>query len=187
MNEFKIRLGEIDGVKIWENRVFEDSRGKLVKSYVENSENFGRLQFQTVEHFFTVSKLNVFRGMHLQSGVHPSSKIVSLVVGSATDFLLDLRTGSKTFGHLQIEELGLEQPKSVFIPSGIAHGYTSNSEGTVFSYRYNSVFCSDCDSGISPKLIERFIGVPISDLIVSERDKELSPSFEFANHNRNHL
>jgi dTDP-4-dehydrorhamnose 3,5-epimerase len=187
MKEFRIRPGEIDGVKIWENRVFEDSRGKLVKSFVENSENFGGLQFQTVEHFFTVSKLNVFRGMHLQSGIHPSSKIVSLVVGSATDFLLDLRIGSKTFGHLKIEELRLEQPKSVFIPSGIAHGYRSNSEGTVFSYRYDSLFCSECDSGINPKLIEQFIGVPLSDLITSGRDKELSSSFEVANHNRNHL
>lgn len=187
MKEFKVQLGEIDGVKIWENRVFQDSRGKLVKSYVENSENFGGLEFQTVEHFFTVSKLNVFRGMHLQSGIHPSSKIVSLVVGSATDFLLDLRVCSKTFGHLKIEELSLEQPKSVFIPSGVAHGYRSNSDGTVFSYRYDSLFCSNCDSGISPKLIELFIGVPLSDLIVSDRDKELSSSFDLAHHNRNHL
>jgi dTDP-4-dehydrorhamnose 3,5-epimerase len=186
MTELVIRLAKIDGVKVWSNPIYKDERGKLVKAFVENSEDYGDLSFRTFEHFFTISKLNVFRGLHLQSGIHPSSKIVSLAAGSATDFLLDLRSDSQTFGHLQIEKIGLEEPKSVFIPVGVAHGYISHSEGTVFSYRYESLFCSQCDSGINPILIEPFMEVSLSKLIVSERDQKLSVNSQDANHVKGH-
>lgn len=186
MDKFSVTLGVINGVCVWNHKIFEDTRGKLSKTYVAQSEEFGNLSFQTVEHFFTFSNLNVFRGLHLQSGAHPSNKIVSFVSGSATDFLLDLRFNSATFGVLQIEKLEEHRPKSIFIPEGVAHGYVSNSNDTVISYRYDAAFCQQCDSGINPIVVSRFIEVDFSALILSPRDRNLTVEIEEAVHNRVH-
>ena len=187
MTDLAITPGAVSGVHVWQHKVFEDSRGKLSKVYVFDSVELGNTEFQTFEHFFTFSKLNVFRGMHLQSGIHPSAKIVSLVHGSATDFLLDLRPESPTFGKLQIEKMDDMAPQSVYIPKGVAHGYVSHSENTIFSYRYEVAFCQQCDSGISPMLIEPHIGTALSDLILSDRDASMTKEIDEAIHSRSHL
>ena len=186
MNELSVTLGVVNDVCVWKHKIFEDARGKLSKAYVSNSEEFGGKSFETFEHFFTFSKLNVFRGMHLQSGEHPSNKIVSLVSGSATDFLLDLRLNSSTFGFLQIEKLEEKTPKSIYIPKGVAHGYVSNSYNTIISYRYDVAFCQQCDSGLNPIIISSFLEMDFGDLILSPRDNDLTLEIERVIHSRVH-
>jgi dTDP-4-dehydrorhamnose 3,5-epimerase len=186
MTDLIITLGAVSGVHVWQHKVFEDSRGKLSKVYVFDSVELGNTEFQTFEHFFTFSKLNVLRGMHLQSGIHPSAKIVSLVHGSATDYLLDLRPESPTFGKLQIEKLDDKTPQSVYIPKGVAHGYVSNSNNTIISYRYDDKFCQHCDSGINPSVVSNFFDYGLDELIISQRDSELTVEIEEAIHNRVH-
>ena len=186
MTNLNVTIGAIEGAHIWQHKIFEDARGKLSKVYVSDSVELGNRKFQTFEHFFTFSKLNVFRGMHLQTGIHPSAKIVSLVQGSATDFLFDIRPESPTFGKLQIEKMNDYAPQSVYIPKGVAHGYISHSDNTIFSYRYEVAFCQKCDSGISPKLIEPHIGIALGNLILSDRDVSMTEEVKEAIHSRSH-
>ena len=186
MTDLVITPGAVSGVHVWQHKVFEDTRGKLSKVYVSDSEELGSTDFQTFEHFFTFSKMSVFRGMHLQSGIHSSAKIVSLVYGSATDYLLDLRAESSTFGKLQIEKMNDKIPQSIYVPKGVAHGFLSHSDNTIFSYRYEVAFCQECDSGINPKVIELYLGVKLELLIVSDRDRGMSNSFREAVNTRTH-
>ena len=174
MSNFQLIPGDIDGVRAWKHKVFEDFRGDLTKVFVSDSLEFGHLTFHTIEHFFTTSRMNVFRGMHMQSGIHPTSKIVSLVSGRATDYLLDLRIDSDTYGRLQIIELSDEFPKSIYIPNGVAHGYHAQAERTVISYRYDATFCNACDSGVNVKILEPFLKLPLGEMVLSERDRQLS-------------
>ena len=175
-----VSLGRVQGIKIWEHKTFPDNRGRLSKVYALDIPNLGGVAFETFEHFFTYSHINVFRGMHLQAGAHPTSKIISLVSGKATDFLLDIRRDSSTFGNLYIEELEDSNPKSIFIPVGVAHGYISMSESTIISYRQERAFCASCDSGISSNLISDYLPFALSDLVLSDRDANLSSSVENA-------
>jgi dTDP-4-dehydrorhamnose 3,5-epimerase len=78
-------------------------------------------------------------------------------------------------------------PQSVYIPKGVAHGYVSHSENTIFSYRYEVAFCQQCDSGISPMLIEPHIGTALSNLILSDRDASMTKEIDEAIHSRSHL
>ena len=178
--DMHVSLGKVQGVKIWEHKTFSDIRGRLSKVYALDTPNLGGVVFETFEHFFTYSHINVFRGMHIQAGVHPTSKIISLVSGGATDFLLDIRRDSPTFGNLYIEELEDSNPKSIYIPEGVAHGYISNSASTIISYRQERAFCSSCDSGISPKLISDYLPATLNDLVLSDRDANLGGSIEIA-------
>lgn len=167
------QLGPIDGAHVWSNPRFKDERGSLTKSYVGGVKGSFPVDFQVVEHFFTVSKKNVFRGMHFQGYPHGVSKIVSIVQGSAQDYLLDLRVESKTFGNLTIQNLESSEPVSMYIPVGVAHGYISLENETIMSYKLDGLFCPNCDNGVSGATINSFLPVSFESTIRSEKDLNL--------------
>jgi dTDP-4-dehydrorhamnose 3,5-epimerase len=159
------------GVRVWEMSTYEDRRGKLFKAYPEQNES--DFEFETIEHFFTLSKLNVIRGMHLQGSPHQVSKIISIVSGSAIDFLIDLRVGSSTYRKLQIIKLDHSTPVSIYIPAGVAHGYLALENDTLISYRMDGEFCKNCDTGFNPKVLKEYLPIDYSDSILSDRDDNL--------------
>jgi len=125
----------------------------------------------------TESRKNVVRGLRLEGLPHDCSKIISIVLGSVSDFLFDLRVKSPTFGYSQKIELSSDSPKSVYIPPGVAHGYFVHKEGTIVSYRQNRDFCLKCDSGINPKILSRFFDIDFAKSIISDRNQKL-PGFD---------
>ncbi len=173
MSSPETKLGIIDGVQLWKMPVFTDLRGRLFKAYVAGDEGSFSTPFATYEHFFTESHKNVFRGMHFQGAPHEVAKIVSIVRGSATAFLLDTRIGSRTFGHIQIEKFQESAPISIYIPVGVAFGYLILEEGTVISYRMNGAFCANCDGGISAEVVAPYLSVALGETIRSDRDLAL--------------
>lgn len=170
-----VSLGEIDGVHIWKMPVFSDLRGRLFKAYVSGADATFPIPFTTEEHFFTESKKNVFRGMHFQGAPHAVTKVISIIQGATVDFLYDMRTDSKTYGTLQIQELNEKSPISILIPIGVAHGYLVREEKTLISYRMDGLFCDKCDAGISADLIAPYLPTPLSETIRSPRDLGLPP------------
>ena len=176
-----LTLGSIDGVYVSSLPHYPDARGRLFKAYAEGPVPSFPVIFNTFEHFFTESKLNVFRGMHFQGAPHSASKVITIVKGSATDFLIDFRENSPTFGYLQIESLSEIEPTSIYIPKGVAHGYISLSNGTVVSYRQDVAFCRNCDGGFNGEAVEEYLPIDIASTIRSEKDVNLPVlnNFEF--------
>jgi dTDP-4-dehydrorhamnose 3,5-epimerase/CDP-3, 6-dideoxy-D-glycero-D-glycero-4-hexulose-5-epimerase len=174
MNMSQIQIGNIEGVETWEMPIFSDIRGALRKDYVAAIDGTFAREFRIVENFFTVSRKNVFRGLHFQSQPHPLSKIVSIVQGSAIDYLLDLREESPTFLNLFVQPLGNGNDLSIFIPNGVAHGYLSLEENTIMCYKFDEAYCKNCDNGISGEIIKEFIPIDSDTTIKSEKDINLS-------------
>jgi len=170
---------EIEGVHIWNAPTFVDRRGKLFKAYVEGPVPSFPEVFVTFEHFFTESKKNVFRGLHFQGAPHSASKVVTIVKGRAIDFLLDVRKTSKTYGFIQIQPLNGEEPHSIYIPEGVAHGYISLEAGTIISYRQDKAFCGNCDGGVSGDILEEYLPLKFEETIRSERDSSLQQFSNF--------
>jgi len=177
----EVELGLVDGVQIWKMPTFPDLRGSLLKAYVGGISGSFHADFDMHEHFFTVSKKYVFRGMHFQGAPHAVSKVVSLVQGEAIDFLLDTRRTSRTYGHVQVQQLNQENPVSIYIPVGVAHGYLSLKDNTIISYKMNGFFCGNCDGGISGEVVGDFIPMDFEKTIRSDRDKQLQKfnNFEY--------
>ena len=167
------KVGPISGVHVWKMPTYPDARGRLFKAYTAADTQIFPIPFDTYEHFFTESNLNVFRGMHFQGNPHAVSKIISIVHGKATDFLFDMRENSETFGNLQIIDLDEVDPVSIFIPTGVAHGYLALRDKTIISYRMDGPFCGNCDGGFSGEMIGDFLPVPLSESIQSVRDLSL--------------
>jgi dTDP-4-dehydrorhamnose 3,5-epimerase len=181
MNELndglKINPGSIEGAFTWNMPSFFDVRGKLSKAYTTGDTGSFPIAFNLFEHFFTYSDKNVFRGLHFQGAPHEVSKIVSIVQGKATDFLLDMRRDSPTFGNLQIRDFDSEDPMSIYIPIGVAHGYIALEDKTIISYKIDGFFCANCDGGIGGEIIADYLPIDFADTIRSEKDLNLQ-SFE---------
>ena len=150
-----------------------DMRGRLFKAYTAADPELFPIPFDTYEHFFTESRKNVFRGMHFQGNPHAVSKIISVVLGKAKDFLFDMREESETYGNLQIVDLDESTPTSIFIPAGVAHGYLALAEKTIISYRMDRPFCGNCDGGFSGELVAGYLPILLAETIRSVRDAEL--------------
>ena len=172
-NPNNLTIGNIKGVHVWSMPNHPDVRGRLFKAYTAADIELFPIQFNTYEHFFTESRKNVFRGMHFQGSPHAVSKIVSLVQGKAMDFLFDMREDSETYRNLQIVDLDDSMPASIFIPTGVAHGYLALAEKTIISYRMDGPFCGNCDGGFSGGMVASHLPVLLSETIRSIRDAEL--------------
>ena len=180
-NMAEAKLGLVDGVQIWEMPASPDLRGGLFKAYVGGTSGSFTVNFAMQEHFFTVSKKDVFRGMHFQGPPHEVSKVVSLVQGEAIDFLLDARRNSSTFGHVQIQQMSQENPVSIYIPVGVAHGYLALKDNTIISYKMDGFFCGNCDGGISGEIVSDYLPMDFEKTIRSDRDRQLQDfkSFDY--------
>ncbi len=130
----------IDGLR------FPDNRGELVKPFSVSFMPEG-VNTDFKETWFTKSKRNVIRGMHLQVEPAACEKLVSAIVGTVQDVLLDLRTDSATYGETYSVELNGEDTKAIYIPKGIAHGYRVL-EDSVVMYMATEINVSKYDVGI---------------------------------------
>lgn len=174
-----LTIGNVLGVRVWQMPTHPDVRGRLFKAYTAADTELFPIPFNTYEHFFTESNKNVFRGMHFQGDPHAVSKIISVVLGKAKDFLFDMRKESVTYGNLQIVDLDDAAPASIFIPTGVAHGYLALAEKTIISYRMDGPFCGNCDGGFSGELVADHLPILLSETIRSVRDFDLTEFTEY--------
>jgi dTDP-4-dehydrorhamnose 3,5-epimerase-like enzyme len=88
-----------------------------------------------------------------------------------------MRPDSPTFGNLQIRDFDSENPISIYIPVGVAHGYIALEDQTIISYKLDGFFCANCDGGISGEIINEYLPINFADTIRSEKDQKL-PSLD---------
>ena len=165
----------IEGVKIISLKQFNDERGQLLKPFIK-SFFLEKFSFDTKEVWFTFSKKNVVRAMHMQVAPKPSNKIVGLIQGAVTDVLLDTRKNSSTYGQFESFDLihSTDSLTFLFIPVGVAHGYKVNQENSVVMYLGDEYHDGNSDVGF--KWNSFGFDWQIENPIISERDLTL-PKF----------
>jgi dTDP-4-dehydrorhamnose 3,5-epimerase len=180
-----LNLGPVKGVQIEVLAYHSDLRGGLIANSREEI-GLSTVPFNTAELFFTISKKNVFRGIHLQSSPHEASKRVSIVCGQIEDFLVDLRPKSPTFLNVQITSLSEESPQALVIPPGVGHAYVVKSEKSIVSYQYSHAFCPQCDLGVKGDALDFIDDFNLSSYVISDRDSNLPSleNFDFSGINR---
>lgn len=125
----------IADVLLIEPKVFGDDRGFFYESF--NQRDFCdacgmRVDFVQDNH--SKSARHVLRGLHYQIR-QPQGKLVRVVAGEVYDVAVDLRRGSKTFGHWVGEILSADNKRQLWIPPGMAHGFVVLSESAEFLYK----------------------------------------------------
>jgi dTDP-4-dehydrorhamnose 3,5-epimerase len=98
-----------------------------------------------------------------------------VLAGAVIDTVVDLRTGSPTFGETFSIELSAENKKQLYIPKGFAHGFSVISETAEVMYKCDNYYNRESESGIlynDPQLKIDW-KIPTDKIRVSEKDRLL--------------
>lgn len=115
---------KIDGVVIFEPRIFSDDRGYFFETYNERVFAEAGITARFVQDNQSKSSFGVIRGLHFQKGEHAQAKLVRVLKGTVLDVAVDLRPGSDSFGKYVAVELSDVNNLQLFIPRGFAHGFS---------------------------------------------------------------
>lgn len=156
-----------------EPRVFRDARGVFWESYRRSHYVASGIDVEFVQDNVSISRKNTVRGLHYQGA---QAKLVSVLSGAILDVAVDIREDSKTFGKHVAIELNDRNRRQLFIPDGFAHGFCVLSKSAIVQYKVSAVYNPEKEGAI--RWNDPFLNIawPVSDPILSERDRS-SPFF----------
>lgn len=139
---------DIQGLLVFEPKVFEDSRGYFFEAYNEQVFHGSGITNRFVQDNQSKSSYGVIRGLHYQLNPHAQFKLVRTLEGRILDVAVDIRKGSPTFGkHFSIE-LSAENKKQLLIPAGFAHGFSVLSDTAIVFYKCDTLYNKESEAGI---------------------------------------
>jgi len=161
-------------LKIIQQKNNGDSRGFLRETFRKKIIKWNNLIFD----YSTTSKKNALRGFHFQYK-YKQAKFVSVLKGKILDYVIDLRSNSKTFGKCFKIELSAENCKSLYVPEGFGHAYYSMSKVNIIYYKLSNYYNPKYEDGIlwNDKMLK--LKWPTSKPVVSSKDKKLKTFLKF--------
>jgi dTDP-4-dehydrorhamnose 3,5-epimerase len=154
----------IDGVMVVDLEIRADIRGTFVEFFRQSwlPTDHGALQGNVSR-----STAGVLRGMHFHRRQWDYWFVLS---GTAFVALADLRTGSPTERVIMTMRLAEDEPRGLFIPSGVAHGFFAESD-TTLGYLLDRYFDGSDEFGFAWNDPGLGIDWPTADPILSDRDR----------------
>lgn len=170
----EIHKTSLEGVFIIQPKVFGDDRGFFMESY--NAERYAEagIDASFVQDNVSQSKRGVLRGLHFQTGEYAQGKLVQVIRGRVWDVAVDIRKDSATYGKWFGVELSADSLAQFWIPAGLAHGFVTLEDDTIFSYKCTAPYAPDHEGGIIWNDPTLKIDWPIDprEIIVSEKDAQ---------------
>ena len=171
----KIIKTKFKGLLIIKRPTYVDSRGFLRELFEQK-----KFKKKFVFDYFSLSKKNVIRGLHLQYK-DPQTKIITVISGKIFDVVLDCRKNSKTFGKYFTIKISSKDNISLYIPEGFAHGFCSLADNTILYYKNSNYRNKNYDMGILWNDKDLDIKWPIKKPLISSKDKKNLSFNEFLN------
>lgn len=164
---------DIPGVLRLRPRVFSDDRGQFLETF--NERTFRKAvgaDVEFVQDNESCSHRNVLRGLHFQADPHAQGKLVRVVRGAVLDVVVDIRRDSPTYGHHYKLRLDDEGKEMLWIPPGLAHGFHSLEDDTVFVYKCTAYYAPQAERTILWNDPDLAIDWGVEDPIVSAKDRD---------------
>lgn len=119
----------------------QDERGFFARTYcrrefTERGLNPEVVQCNTSFNF----KAGTVRGMHYQKPPASEAKLVRCIRGGILDVIVDLRSGSSTYGKHFATELTADNRRALFIPEFFAHGFQTLADDTEVHYQMSEFY-----------------------------------------------
>ena len=168
----EINTTDLKGVYLIKPKIFKDDRGIFFESFNKKIfDNKVDSKINFVQDNQSLSSKGVLRGLHFQNPPHAQAKLVSVVKGSVIDVVVDLRKESKTYGNYILEELSEYNNHQLFVPKGMAHGFLTLEDNTIFSYKCSDFYHKESEDSILWNDPALNIKWPNSNPILSEKDE----------------
>lgn len=161
---------EIEGVWIFEPKVFGDARGFFMETWNRARYAEAGLDAVFVQDNVSRSSRGVLRGLHYQ---HPDAqgKLVQVLEGEVVDVAVDIRVGSPTFGKSVAANLSDKNFRQFYVPPGFAHGFCVLSETAIFAYKCTDFYNPATEGGVLWNDSELNISWNVEHPLLSEKDK----------------
>lgn len=181
-----IQKTNIEGLLIVEGgKTFEDDRGFFREPFRRNEfeEALGK-PWVHVQENHAFSKKDVLRGIHIA----PWDKFIYCPYGEVLSLVVDVREDSPTFKQVFKMQIGFSNERSsaarkvkLFIPKGLGNSYLILSEEAVYEYQVNEYYQAGAEKGIAWDDPELGIEWPVSNPVLSEKDKNNPSLKEYLN------
>jgi len=157
----------------------EDARGFFARSYCDREFSDHGLNTTWVQMNVSFSLIKgTLRGLHFQRDTAAEVKLVRCSRGRVFDVIVDLRSGSPTFGQHCSVVLDSELRNSIYIPVGFAHGFQTLSDGCELQYSHSSAYQIGHEGGVNALDPTLDIAWPLPPTVMSDRDRDLVPLTE---------
>jgi len=167
----RIESRHLGDVAVVVTEVFRDNRGFFTETF--RADQFEALGLPTkfLQDNHSGSVRGVLRGLHFQWDP-PMGKLMRVTRGTAFLVAVDIRKGSPTLGKWFGAEVSAEDRKQIWAPAGFARGFCTLSDFAEIQYKCTGVYNSRGESGICWNDPEIGIDWPISDVQLSEKDRQ---------------
>lgn len=98
----------------------------------------------------SVSAAGALRGIHFADVPPGQAKYVTCVAGAVLDVVVDLRTGSPTFGRWDTVLLDDVDRRGVYLAEGLGHGFLSLEDGSTVVYLCSEGYAPGREHGVHP-------------------------------------
>lgn len=158
-----------------------DHRGGFARQFCARTFAAHGLRTDLSQISFSINyRSGTLRGLHLQRPPQPEAKLVRVTRGAVFDVIVDLRSGSSTYGVWHAERLDQENRAQIYVPEGVAHGFQTLVDGTELLYCITTPYAAEFQDGVRWNDPVLGIAWPLAAApILSERDARLPELAQF--------
>jgi dTDP-4-dehydrorhamnose 3,5-epimerase len=161
---------ELPDLALIEPEIHGDERGFMVETFRADAWRELGADADFIQENHSRSGKGILRGIHFQTAPG-QAKLVRCARGRIWDAVVDLRRDSPTYRRWEGHDLDDERHRQLFVPIGFGHGFCVLSETADVAYKLSSYYDPATESGIAWDDPEIGIEWPISDPVLSERDR----------------
>ncbi len=163
---------KLAGVYIIELEKIEDDRGFFARTFCQREFEAHGLNPRIAQCSVSFNRRKgTLRGMHYQVAPYEESKLVRCTMGAIYDVAVDLRPDSLTHKQWMAVELTEDNRRALYIPAGCAHGFQTLVDDAEVYYQISEFYHPEVAKGIRWDDPAFGITWPLSDPILSERDR----------------
>jgi dTDP-4-dehydrorhamnose 3,5-epimerase/epimerase len=164
----------IEGAWSQEPVIHSDVRGRFHEWF--RGEHFRRAfghDFPVAQINVAVSRRGALRGIHFTEIPPGQAKYSVCVRGAGLDVVVDVRTGSPTFGRWEIVPMDAERNTAVYLTAGLGRAFLSLTDDTTLVYLCSSEYAPEREHTISPLDPDLGITWPAGIApVLSDRDRD---------------
>lgn len=169
----KVTKTRLEGCVIIEPKIVNDARGFFMETFqAQRYSDLAGINLAFVQDNHSRSSYGVLRGLHFQQA-KPQGKLVSVTLGEVFDVVVDLRTGSCTYGQWESVLLSGDNHKQLYVPPGFAHGFCVLSEVADYHYKCTDYYDAQDEYGLIWNDPELAIDWPLAEPLLSIKDAGL--------------
>jgi dTDP-4-dehydrorhamnose 3,5-epimerase len=139
----KARELAVPGTWVITPEVHTDTRGRFFEWFTDTAfTNFAGHRFDLHQANCSVSAAGALRGLHFAQLPPSQAKYITCLNGAVFDVVVDIRTGSPTFGTWDAVTLDARTHRSVYVSEGLGHAFLALEDNSTVMYL--------CSAGYAP-------------------------------------